>query len=69
MTNAQKLRELKKTYGITTKQVAKILGLAIITVNRWLLDKNSPHFEFMPDSRLDHLKSKLSRRRKVNQSL
>ncbi len=65
MTNAEKLREYKAVYGLTTEKVAKILGCADITVRRWLYSPDTPHFKPMPDHRLENLKFKLRGRKKA----
>ena len=65
MSNSDTLRELKADYGITTQKVADIMGVSLKAVNSWLLPPGSKSHRNMTDSRLDHLKSKLSRMKRV----
>ncbi len=65
MTNAEKLRQYKADYGLPTHKVAKLLGVAVVTVDRWLLSTSSPFHKQMPDSRVNHLKLRLRDKKKV----
>ncbi len=50
--NADKFRELKRVYGITTQKAADIMDIATVTANRYLLKPDSPFYKPMPDSRI-----------------
>ena len=67
MTNRETLKQLKTDFGLTSKQVADIMGRSLHTVISWLNDtKTCKSARLMDDRELDYLRLKLKTRKKVN---
>lgn len=56
------IREIKTDFGLTTQQVADILGISCHTVSSWLLDPASPSYRNMPKPMMELLAIKLTTR-------
>lgn len=65
MNPADEIRQLKSDYGLTTADIAKIMDVSVITVNRYLLAWPSRHKEPVPAGRLRLLKMVLRSRKKL----
>ena len=67
LTNRETLKQLKTDYGLTSQQVADIMGRSLHTVRSWLNDtKTCKSARLMDDRELEYLKFKLRSRKKVN---
>jgi len=64
MNNADKLRQIKRDYKLTSKDVADILCCEEFTVISWLRNPESESHRNMNDGRLRHLKLALRGRKK-----
>jgi len=63
--NSDELRQIKRDYKLTSKDVAKLLYCEEVTVISWLRNPESESSRNMPDGKLKHLKLALRGRKKV----
>ena len=65
-TNANKLREYKRVYGLNSEQVAKLLGVSLKTVHSWLIKPGSISNRPCPEREIRFLHCLLRTRKKKN---
>jgi len=64
MTNADELRQIKRDYKLTSKDVADLLSCEEVTVISWLRNPETEAHRNMNDGRLKHLRLALRGRKK-----
>jgi hypothetical protein len=61
MTNEQKLRKIMDENGLTRPEAAKLIGVALNTLDGWLAPVGAKTHRKMADRHLEHLELKIDK--------